>query len=78
MAALVFRSLIGCWEVWKKAYYFSAAERGQYDFFLIGKFWRERVDLNENKTPAQAFTRATDFCNVQGTFERKSSIYGLI
>ena len=35
-------------------------------------------DLIYNKTPAQAFTRATDFCNVQGTFERKSSIYGLI
>ena len=35
-------------------------------------------ELKQNKTPAQAFTRATDFCNVQGTFERKSSIYGLI
>ena len=31
--------------------------------------------VNCYKTPAQAFTRATDFCNMQGTFERKSSIY---
>ena len=37
-------------------------------------------DLIYNKTPAQAFTRATDFCNVQGTFERSKVlyIYGLI
>ena len=34
--------------------------------------------LNWNKTPAQAFNRANDFCNVQGIFKRKSSIYGLI